>query len=55
MKFIKKCDDCKNLGYIETFNTMLNLDTIEKCDTCNTLNSDKDAVIKCLKNLLKSI
>ena len=51
------CEDCKDIGYIETYNDMLNLDTIEKCDTCNTINNDKDATIKYLMvkitNLLK--
>ena len=48
-----ECEDCKDMGYIETYNTMLNIDTIEKCDNCNTINSDKDATIKHLTSLLK--
>ena len=47
------CKDCKDIGYIETYNTMLNADTIEKCDSCNTINNDKDATIKHLTSLLK--
>ena len=47
------CKDCKDIGYIETYNTMLNLDTIEKCDNCNIINNDKDATIKHLKTLLR--
>ena len=51
------CEDCKDMGYIETYNTLLNIDTIEKCDSCNTINTDKDATIKYLMvkitNLLK--
>ena len=47
------CEDCKDIGYIETYNTMLNIDTIEKCDSCNTINNDKDATIKYLKTLLR--
>ena len=49
------CEDCKGIGYIETYNTMLNIDTIEKCDSCNVINSDKEATIKHLTNLLKGI
>ena len=51
------CEDCKDMGYIETYNTLLNIDTIEKCDSCNTINTDNDATIKYLMvkitNLLK--
>ena len=54
-------EDCKELqskykdiGCIETYNTMLNIDTIEKCDSCNTINNDKDATIKYLKTLLSN-
>ena len=47
------CEDCKDIGYIETYNDMLNIDTIEKCDSCNTINNDKDAIIKHLTNLLR--
>lgn len=40
------CKDCKDIGYIETYNTMLNVDTIEKCDNCNTISTDLEAFIK---------
>ena len=49
------CEDCEDIGYIETCNTMLNIDTVEKCDSCNIINSDKDATIKHLTNLLKDV
>ncbi len=48
------CEDYKDIGCIETYNTMLNIDTIEKCDSCNTINNDKDATIKYLKTLLSN-
>ena len=49
-----ECKDCKDIGYIETYNTMLNIDTIEKCDNCNTINNDKEATIKYLTNILNN-
>lgn len=40
------CDVCEDKGYIETYNTNVMRDTIEKCDDCNTIDSDLEAFIK---------
>ncbi len=40
------CDVCEDKGYIETYNTAVMRDTIEKCDECGTIESDLEAFIK---------
>lgn len=40
------CDVCEDKGYIKTYNTNVMRDTIEKCDDCNTIDSDLEAFIK---------
>jgi hypothetical protein len=41
-----ECEMCNNKGYIETYNTELMADTIERCDDCQTIASDADALTK---------
>lgn len=40
------CDVCEDKGYIETYNTQFMSDTIERCDECDTIESDLEAFIK---------
>jgi len=44
--FKDECEMCENKGYIETYNTELMSDTIERCDDCQTIASDVDALTK---------
>ena len=44
------CEECKDIGYLEIYNTKLNIDSIEKCDNCNTISNDTEARIKYLKH-----
>ena len=47
------CELCKDKGYIETYNTKINKDTIEKCDNCNILANDLEADLKAFETLLR--
>ena len=40
------CDVCEDKGYIETYNSQFMSDTIERCDECDTIESDLEAFIK---------
>ena len=47
------CEVCEDNGYLEIFNTKINKDTIEKCDTCNILANDLEADLKAFETLLR--
>jgi|TARA_R110002020_G_scaffold72074_1_gene185516 hypothetical protein len=38
-----KCNDCKNKGYVYTYNDKDNLDEFQRCDSCMIFESDEQA------------
>ena len=44
MKLQKECNDCNNKGYINTYNTLINKQEIQRCDNCKIYKNDIQAM-----------
>ena len=46
MELLKECNECNNKGYIDTYNTLINKQEIQRCDTCMKYKNDTKAMEK---------